>query len=509
MLFRSCVAAAAALHEEERQRVQDDFDRTCAEIQQQWDRVDEVEAKFGHDAREQLGMKVVRVRAANESALGPRLRELESSHTTRRAEITAERDTRIRQSTETHETATAALVAEEAARWTELEAAWKRDMTPIYHAIDAMNAATATTCPPWDARVAESWKPATAFAPAMKFAHLDLDLASAMPKDSRLAPPGDTRISLPLTLTFPEHGSLLFETKESGGAAVLGTLNNVILRLLTTTPPGKLTFTIIDPIGLGENFAGLMHLSDFEESVINRKIWTQRDQIEERLGELSEHIEKVIQMYLRNEYATITEYNAQAGSVAEKYHFLVVADLPVNFGEIAAKRLQSIATSGPRCGVFTLIHWDQRHQLPDGFVPDELRKNSVCIRGANGQFMLSKELAQSGAALVLDMPPVPEVAVALVQKIGKASIDSNRVEVPFVQIAPRPEEMWTSDTTHELKIAVGRTGATKQQFLAIGKGTRQHALFAGKTGSGKSTLFHVIITNLALACSPEIGRAHV
>src|SRR6201999_65514 len=41
------------------------------------------------------------------------------------------------------------------------------------------------------------------------------------------------------------------------------------------------------------------------------------------------------------------------------------------------------------------------------------------------------------------------------------------------------------------------------QYLAIGKGTRQHALIAGKTGSGKSTLFHVIITNLALWCSPE------
>ena len=40
-------------------------------------------------------------------------------------------------------------------------------------------------------------------------------------------------------------------------------------------------------------------------------------------------------------------------------------------------------------------------------------------------------------------------------------------------------------------------------MLAIGKGTRQHALFAGKTGSGKSTLFHVIITNLALTCSPD------
>ena len=35
------------------------------------------------------------------------------------------------------------------------------------------------------------------------------------------------------------------------------------------------------------------------------------------LAEINEHIEKVIQMYLRNEYETITEYNLQAGMIAE------------------------------------------------------------------------------------------------------------------------------------------------------------------------------------------------
>ncbi|MDO8348775.1 MAG: FtsK/SpoIIIE domain-containing protein, partial [Planctomycetota bacterium] len=45
--------------------------------------------------------------------------------------------------------------------------------------------------------------------------------------------------------------------------------------------------------------------------------------------------------------------------------------------------------------------------------------------------------------------------------------------------------------------------ATKLQYLALGKATRQHALIAGKTGSGKSTLFHVLITNLALWCPPD------
>ncbi len=284
---------------------------------------------------------------------------------------------------------------------------------------------------------------------------------------------------------------------------MIGTLNNIILRLLATTPPGKLSFTILDPVGLGQNFAGLMHLSDYEESLINRRIWTQRDQTEERLAELSEHIEKVIQMYLRNEYATITEYNAQAGSVAEKYLFLVVADFPANFSEASVKRLQSIAASGARCGIFTLIHWDTRLDMPDGFVPDELRKSSVCIRHEGGQYVIGKEQIAAGAALILDTPPDADLAVALTHKIGKSSIDSNRVEVPFAQIAPPPEELWAGDTTSELRVPVGRTGATKFQMLAIGKGTRQHALLAGKTGSGKSTLLHVIITNLALSCSPS------
>ncbi len=324
-----------------------------------------------------------------------------------------------------------------------------------------------------------------------------------LPKGERFPLPGPPQVSLPLALTYPNQGSLLFKTSDSGGSGIIGAINNIILRLLSTTPPGKLSFTLIDPVGLGQNFAGLMHIADYEESLINRRIWTQRDQIEERLAELGEHIEKVIQMYLRNEYATITDYNEQAGSVAEKYHFLVIADFPANFSDVAAKRLQSIAQSGPRCGIFTLIHWDQRQPLPDGFSADELLKSSVCIRRAGNEFVLNSQQTELGAALMLDSPPEPGLAVDLVHKIGKSSIDSNRVEVAFSQVAPKPDEFWMGDTTNELRIAIGRTGATKLQYLAIGKGTRQHALFAGKTGSGKSTLFHVIITNLALSCSPE------
>lgn len=487
-------------------RLNAEFERAAAEIQVEAAKADAVEADFRQRTLHKLETHAPRARAKNDALLEAKLGRIEAQKARQVQSIESELGTRKDKLVSALTGETSAIDQEGVSRWAELEADWKASIVPLYQSVGVLNDALLPRFPEWSERFVEGWEAPTHFEAATKFAHIDLDLArkpDGLPKDPRLALPGPAALSIPMALTFPDHGSLLFETDESGGATEIGTLNNIILRLLSTTPPGKIAFTIIDPVGLGQNFAGLMHIADYEESLINRRIWTQRDQIEERLAEMNEHIEKVIQMYLRNEYATITEYNEKAGSVAEKYHFLVVADFPSGFSETAAARLQSIAISGPRCGIFTLIHWDQRQSPPDGFVPDELRKNSVCIRQTRDGFVVDPVQVKAGAKLVFDAPPQPDVAVNLVHKIGKASIDSNRVEVPFEQIAPRSEEYWTNETTTELKIAIGRTGATKLQYLAIGKGTRQHALFAGKTGSGKSTLFHVIITNLALACSPE------
>src|SRR5690606_16452249 len=117
-------------------------------------------------------------------------------------------------------------------------------------------------------------------------------------------------------------------------------------------PVGKVSFTLLDPVGLGQNFAAITRLADYEENIIKGRIWTKPDQIEDRLTDLTEHMEKVIQMYLRNDYATITEYNQAAGNIAERYHFVVMADFPANLSDAAARRLARIASSGARCGVY-------------------------------------------------------------------------------------------------------------------------------------------------------------
>jgi hypothetical protein len=500
-LHDACAATAVSDYQVKHQGIKDEYQRVCSELQEKWDQADELEMDVARGARQKMESQVPRALARNEKLLRRKLQQFEASQTSDLEKCKAAIAERQRQLESTLHGETEAFAAEEKNRWAKLAGEWKATLAEIHADIDAMTTGANRPFAIWTRDVSASWTPAKGFISAARFGQLRMDLGQ-VPLPKRLPAPESKTVTLPLALSFPDQGSLLFETNDSGDASVIGSLNHIILRLLATMPPGKISITIIDPVGLGQNFAGLMHLSDYEESIINRRIWTQRDQIEERLEELNEHIEKVIQMYLRNEFATITEYNEQAGSVAEKYHFLVIADFPANFSETAAKRLQSIAISGPRCGVFTLVHWDRRQPQPDGFVSDELRKNAICIHREGNALALDAEDAR-GTTLLLDSAPDADLAGELVHKIGKSSVDSNRVEVPFDRVAPTPDEMWKAETTHELKIAVGRTGATKLQYLAIGKGTRQHALFAGKTGSGKSTLFHVIITNLALACSPE------
>jgi len=500
----ACFERCESGHTQEVERIESQFRAKNEWINQEWDGTLEEAATDRASLPQRIKEETSRAFDENEKFYRGTLERLQREHAEAIERVNFEAEARKKDAAATCAEREARLQAEYGELWGPLEAEWKSRIQPLYETIRAAQKEAEKLFPAWE-QSWENWKPPAQFGNAAPLARMEVDMATfseGVPKDARLSLPGPARFSLPLLLTYPQQGSVLFETTNSGRDEIIGALNNVILRLLSTSPAGRLSFTVIDPVGLGQSFSGIMHLADYAEYLINSRIWTQTSQIEQRLAELNEHMEKVIQMYLRNEYTTIAEYNEQAGNIAEKYHFVVVADFPAGFSDAAARRLLSIAASGARCGVFTLIHWDRRQPAPQDFVPEELRKSSVCVARAGNGFALA-EKSLPGTNLILDAPPATDLATEFIHKVGVFSKDSNRVEVPFSQIIPADRELWSLDTTSELRVPIGRTGATKLQYLAIGKGTRQHGLIAGKTGSGKSTLFHVMITNLALWASPE------
>lgn len=83
------------------------------------------------------------------------------------------------------------------------------------------------------------------------------------------------------------------------------------------------------------------------------------------------------------------------------------------------------------------------------------------------------------------------------------------MEIPFRWVIERqviPEyRWWASDqnTVEEIATPLGRMGATKYQYLCLGKGTTHHVLIVGTTGSGKTNLLHTIIVGLSLIYNPD------
>lgn len=354
--------------------------------------------------------------------------------------------------------------------------------------------------PIWD-----HWNAPEKFPELMPFGRLSVNLKQIVDQDSagaqvKLQFPAE--FTVPASLAFPHGASLAVLHQRSGRREAVEFLRVVILRLLTCLPPGRARFTLIDPVGLGQSFAGFMRLADYDDALVSGRIWTQPDQIEQRLSHMTEHMETVIQKYLRNEFPTIDDYNAQAGELAEPYRFLVVADFPSGFGPDALRRLDAIAATGARCGVYVLLSCE-REQTGDAAVTlDKLLSHCVVLNQTADGFQWRDDIFAK-FPLTLDTPPTEAVMTTLLDKVGKAAKASQHVEVPFETIAPKESQWWTGNSTADLTVAIGRMGATRLQTLRLGKNVAQHALLAGKTGSGKSTLLHVLVTNLAMWYSPD------
>jgi hypothetical protein len=429
---------------------------------------------------------------------------------------------------------------EQSSVWSALKMGWEKASAELASNIDQAQTTSRQTTPDWPQLASPDFQRPEVIPNGIRIGEYDVHLekwTDAISTDMRLAP-RKTSLRLPAVLDFPERPSLLLKSRSATGrAASLPILQTAMLRLLTSLPPGTVRFTLLDPVGLGDSFAGFMHLADVDEALVTSRIWTEPSQIEARLADLTEHMENVLQTYLRNEFPTLEDYNRHAGEVAEPYRIVVIRDFPAKFSEIAARRLTSVITAGPRCGVYVLMSVDGKLQLPNNFDLAQIeagmnvfewreeRTAKTDLREmidgeTNVLFGLDPSEAEDPSQqpveafyatdpelskwpLVADAPPEPDVFSKIVKGAGAAARGARRVEVSFDRIAPTTGERWTQDSRRGLDVPMGRAGAVKLQHVRLGQGTSQHMLIAGKTGSGKSTFLHGMITNLALYYGPD------
>jgi S-DNA-T family DNA segregation ATPase FtsK/SpoIIIE len=186
----------------------------------------------------------------------------------------------------------------------------------------------------------------------------------------------------------------------------------------------------------------------------------------------------------------------------------------VNFIESSARRQVSIVKNGPRCGVFTLILRDTAKALPYGFNLKDLEDSATLITmmgetlspdSFNGCFVW-EEPDFEDLPLDLDGLPSQEISRSIIKKSGELAAEGMKKEVPFERLvtATLKKDSWQICSAAEnLQVPLGPAGRGVPQQLTLGGGQEAHALLVGRTGSGKTNLMHVIVTNLALTYSPK------
>jgi len=402
--------------------------------------------------------------------------------------------------------------------WAEMARRWQSGIESFEASAEALERFCRQSFPDWNTDDWSRWRMANSVPPVVPLGEMRINLGAledGVPEDNRLRP-ARIEYPLPMTLPYPRQSLLLLKAPGAARMKAIDAMQAAMLRLLTAMPPGKVRFTIIDPVGLGDSFSVFMHLADYDEQLVASRIWTDAGHIEQRLADLTKHMEDVIQVYLRKEFHSIDDYNAFAGEMAEPYRVLVVADFPAGFTDASAERLKSIVSSGARCGVFTLMSVDEKLPFPRNFHLSDLEGEAVVLPWMEPDLdpdaMLTSETEgafvwrhPTFGPLVVNIPPPPppEKFKEIMHAVGAGAKDSGRVEVSFSCVVPEADQWWTADSRKGLDVPLGRIGAMKLQHLDLGSGTSQHVLIAGKTGSGKSTLLHVLITTLAMRYSPD------
>src|SRR5262249_4343640 len=155
----------------------------------------------------------------------------------------------------------------------QIRSRWEANVCRAKLRLAEIDAELDASCPEWEAEHRLCWQQDAA--PAIRIGRLAVDAPT---------PDGaSTRFSLPATIDLATGLPISIAVEPGGASRATDLMRLIMLRLLTAFPPGKLRVTIIDPVTLGQNFSGFMHLADHDAALVSQRVWTDPVQIEQQL----------------------------------------------------------------------------------------------------------------------------------------------------------------------------------------------------------------------------------
>ncbi len=306
---------------------------------------------------------------------------------------------------------------------------------------------------------------------------------------------------VPCTVPFPLARPIVLSEDNAAHQHLAHTL---LLRLLSALPPGQLELTLVDPLQLGQSLRPFLSLLKVTQLVPQQRVLTRSDEIEAALGTLTDEVEELIQHRLNDKAATWSAYNATHPSSALSYKVVLLSDVPEQLSDKSLWFLERLCENGPRCGVLPIITLDAERMEDRRYT--KLRATLDASAMDFDALLAGTTDAADGCdglsfAYQPEQWPHQDALEGFFSALAQACADKSR----FSRTLP---DLWTpfskgASTGGGFDIPIGWTPAGEPVSLILGAtASEHHALLAGKTGSGKSNLLHVLIHTLCEKYDP-------
>lgn len=302
---------------------------------------------------------------------------------------------------------------------------------------------------------------------------------------------------VPEVIPFPFASALVLP---QGNAEQKRLAHHLLFRLLSALPPGQVELTLIDPLQLGQSVEPFLPLLKVEKLVPLGHVLTRSDEIEAALGKLTDEVEEMIQHRFTDKASNWSEYNAINADTPLPYKLVLLFDLPEQISDKSLWFLGRLCENGPRCGVLPIIAVDGQRMEDRRYEKfratleaSAKRLDSLLHRTGTGEMSFTYQPEQWPRQDVLD-------------RFMATFAEHCAAKTRFKKKIP---DLWTNFVKGETTlggfyIPIGWTPAGEITTLRLGAtDSEHHALLAGKTGSGKSNLLHVLIHTLCEKYPPE------
>ncbi|MBR3956578.1 MAG: hypothetical protein IKJ89_01850 [Kiritimatiellae bacterium] len=309
---------------------------------------------------------------------------------------------------------------------------------------------------------------------------------------------------VPKLLRFPFERAFFDDDTECARQAVY----RLLLRLLYCLPVGKVSVSVVDPMGLGHAIRPFLGLLKSSRLSPEGKALVYSDEIDKALTNLADGVEHSIQDVFQGKVSGWAEYNAMHEDKSLPYKLLLVFGCPVQFSTSSVFQLQRLLEWGPRCGVLPIVlmgnvdskSLDEKNRL---LIQDALNANAMRISSLGKELVTEYHFEKLKVDDEDERWPSHKHFEDLINYY--ASTDNklvNRVRL-LKETLPKGDQYMSLLSINGIKTPLGWNEDGDYVELELGAvHSQHHVLVAGSSGSGKSNVLNVIVHGLCSRYSP-------